>query len=101
MTSLDWAGMVPAVAAAVQTAAVVVQVYWDRRRRGAAPAQCPAGCRLPAPCAGHPEIAMPGVHVQIGVLPSACGLVAVTVRAVQAGGVDGEMLPPAKEHGPW
>ncbi|MFE5710625.1 hypothetical protein ACFQ7J_07350 [Streptomyces sp. NPDC056501] len=34
-SSLDWAGLVPVVAAAVQTAVAVVQVYWDRRDRGA------------------------------------------------------------------
>lgn len=35
--SLDWAGLVSAVTATAQAAAVMVQMYWDRRQRGTRP----------------------------------------------------------------
>ncbi|MGW2016782.1 hypothetical protein [Streptomyces sp. NPDC001927] len=100
MSSLDWAGLVPAIAAAVQTAAVVAQVYWDRRQRGARMTRRPV-CGEPVPgCVGPEARGCLAVHVQVGVLPSRA-LVSVIVRVGEAGGANGMPLPPAKGHGPW
>lgn len=99
MSSLDWAGLAPAIAAAVQTAAVVVQVYWDRRQRGAWMTQHPVfgepvPARAPRPAAGSLS-----VHVQLdGVLQTSGTPVSVMVRV---SGMDGQALPSVKEHGPW
>ncbi|MFC8763363.1 hypothetical protein ACFUAG_21920 [Streptomyces sp. NPDC057193] len=99
MSSLDWAGLAPAIAAAVQTAAVVVQVYWDRRQRGAWMTQhpvfgAPVPARTPRPAPGSLS-----VHVQLGgVLQTSGTPVSVIVRVSD---MDGQALPSAKEHGPW
>jgi hypothetical protein len=100
MSSLDWAGLAPAIAAAVQTAAVVVQVCWDRRQRGHWMTQHPvfgepARAERPAP-------GFLSVRVEIeGVLQASRTPVLVIVRACEAGGGDERVLPSAKEHGPW
>ncbi|ALO13592.1 hypothetical protein AQF52_8011 [Streptomyces venezuelae] len=100
-SSLDWAGLAPAIAAAVQTAAVVVQVYWDRRQRGALMTQHPVfGETVPArvePMA-HDFVS---VRVRIGVEHAPSAAVSVIVHVAGADGADGKALPAAKEHGPW
>jgi hypothetical protein len=101
MSSLDWAGLAPAIAAAVQTAAAVVQVYWDRRQHGAWMTQHPVfGEPVPARVE-HATHGCPCVHVQIGMHQVSRTPVSVVVRVGEAGGMDGQALPPAKEHGPW
>jgi hypothetical protein len=93
-SSLDVAGLAPAVAAAVQAAAVVVQLYWDRRQRTAGTTHKPAarGTERDGRSA-DPAI----VHVHV--VRQGAGDVAVSVRI---GGGTGDMaLQPAKEHGPW
>jgi hypothetical protein len=95
-SSLDWAGLAPALAAAVQAAAVMVQVYWDRRERGARTTQHDAL---------GPETAGPGAPpagVRITVVMAGPGHVSVSVRADGGvAGAGGLPVPPAKEHGPW
>ena len=101
MSSLDWAGLAPAIAAAVQTAAVVVQVYWDRRDRGAWMTQHPVfGEPVPARVE-HAAYGSLSVHVQIATTQTSGAAVSVIVRVGEAGGVDGQALPPVKEYGPW
>jgi hypothetical protein len=46
-SSLDWAGLVPAVTATAQAAAAMVQVYWDRRQRGTRTTEHDACRRMP------------------------------------------------------
>lgn len=100
-SSLDWAGIAPAIAAAVQTAAVVVQVYWDRRQRGALITRHPVfGEGVPAR-AEHAAHGSLSVHVQINAPEASGAAVSVIVQVGGAGGVDGQVLPASKEHGPW
>ncbi|MBT2439970.1 hypothetical protein J7E93_07515 [Streptomyces sp. ISL-36] len=100
-SSLDWAGLATVIAAAVQSAAAVVQVYWDRQQRGAWMMQNPVfGEPVPARVE-HPTHGSLSVHVQIGVLQPSRPPVSVTVRVGEAGGMDAQSLPSAKEHGPW
>ncbi|MGW8357685.1 hypothetical protein [Streptomyces wedmorensis] len=95
---MDWAGIVPAVAAAVQIAAVVVQVYWDRRQHTASMTPHPDGACCPV-CAEDLVTVTAGVAVQVGTVASVrtSSSVAVIVRV----GEGGELLPRVKEHGPW
>ncbi|MFD3565914.1 hypothetical protein [Streptomyces sp. NPDC058667] len=93
--SLDMAGLVPAVAAAVQAAVVVQQVYCDRRQRGTAAAQEPrVHSSVPAPTA---ETATVLVQVCLSLPASTSGVVSVHVGGSAGGVVPGA----AKEHGPW
>lgn len=100
-SSLDWAGLATVVAAAAQSAAAVVHVYWDRQQRGARMTPHPVfGGPLP-PRVEHPAHSSLSVQVQIGVLQPSRTPVTVIVRVGEAGGMDGQALPSAKEHGPW
>ncbi|MFJ3902886.1 hypothetical protein [Streptomyces sp. NPDC090025] len=76
-SSLDWAGLVPALAAAVQVTAAAAQVYWDRRRLAAAPAAVTVGVAVRT-CGADPRTP----------LPTAEPTVSVTVRVVTGSGVD-------------
>ncbi|MFD7978784.1 hypothetical protein [Streptomyces sp. NPDC059071] len=96
-SSLDWAGIVPAVAAAVQSVAVVVQVYWDRRQRGAGTTQRRDAREVAAPC-GERTAGVHALRLEISVVPSSHAPVAVCVHVAGASGV---ALPPGKEHGSW
>ncbi|MEU9298511.1 hypothetical protein [Streptomyces sp. NPDC048266] len=95
-SSLDVAGLVPAVAAAVQAAAVVVHMYWERRQLAAGTTEDHAAHSAWANRHGDGEV----VLVQVRVEPPFSGDVAVAVRI---GGGSGGMDAPApeKEHGPW
>ncbi|SEE59542.1 hypothetical protein SAMN05428939_8048 [Streptomyces sp. TLI_105] len=100
MSSLDWAGLAPAIAAAVQTAAAVVQVYWDRRQRGARMTQHPV---FGEPVPARIERSVHGscfVHVEIDMTQVSRTAVSVIVRVGEADGMD-HALPSAKEHRPW
>ncbi|MFE5484101.1 hypothetical protein [Streptomyces sp. NPDC056527] len=100
-SSLDWAGLAPVIAAAVQSAAALVQVYWDRRQRGARIPQRPVFGGPVAECVEHPAHGSPSVQVQIRVRQPPHTALSVTVHVSEAGGEDGQALPSAKEHGPW
>ncbi|MFI8966991.1 hypothetical protein ACIGO8_33330 [Streptomyces sp. NPDC053493] len=94
--SMDWAGLVPAAAAGVQIAAVVVQVYWDRRQRSVSTAPHREGDACPA-CADASVTRAPGITVQVGVATPAPGPSSVIVRVSESG----KLLPRVKEHGRW
>ncbi|WP_367203996.1 hypothetical protein [Streptomyces hydrogenans] len=98
---MDWAGIAPAIAAAVQSAAVVVQLCWERRQRRALAPQHPVfGELVPTPAGG-------AVHsscffdIRIGLHQIPHGPVSVTVRVETPEGTAGHGPAPAKEHGPW
>ncbi|MFI8287862.1 hypothetical protein ACIGBL_01840 [Streptomyces sp. NPDC085614] len=96
---MDWAGLVPAgVAAAAQIAAVVAQVYWDRRQRTTPPAQHPADALCPARAEDLVVTVAAAITVQVGPSTSsqAPRSVSVIVRVVGDG-----KLPPSKEYSRW
>lgn len=69
-SSLDWAGLVPAVTATAQAVAVMVQVYWDRRQRGTRATEHDDCRRVP----GHGKAALPDTgagRVQVSVVAPA------------------------------
>lgn len=89
-SSLDVAGLVPAVAAAVHAAAVVVQMCWDRRQRTAEATQAGA-----SGAEWHRCEAGLAALVTVRVAPGGAAEVAISVRA---GGAYQERT---KENGPW
>ncbi|MEU5415695.1 hypothetical protein [Streptomyces clavifer] len=94
-SSLDVAGLVPAVAAAVQAAAVVVQMYWGRRQRTAETIQKPADLEAVRSRRNSSQ----AVLVQVRVCPHVADEVAVSVCL--GGSAAGMELEPSKEDGPW
>ncbi|WP_225804596.1 hypothetical protein [Streptomyces sp. NK15101] len=96
MTSCLAVSELAAVAAAVvQTAAAVVQVWWDRRSYRAGTALEPG-----AVAAGPFPAASPGpVGVRIAVLPPA--QVEISVFLPAGGGLGLGPHGPVKENGPW
>lgn len=101
MTSpLDWAGLVSAVTATAQAAAVMVQVYWDRRQCGTRTTEHEDCRRMP----DHGNASPPGtpvVRVQVNV--EAQARTSVTLAVLADGGADGANLVslPAKGNRPW
>ncbi|MFD5589428.1 hypothetical protein ACFWII_37275 [Streptomyces sp. NPDC127063] len=85
-SSLDWAGLVPAVAAAAHVAAVMVQEYWDRRRRGARTTERD-GCRH-VPDRSKPFVPETRV-IDVRVCVAAPAGTPVTLVVIAAGGSDG------------
>lgn len=99
-SSLDWAGLVSAVTATAQAAAVMVQVYWDRRQRGTRTAEHEGCRRMPH----HGKASLPDtrvVRVQVSVATHA--RTPVTLVLFMDGGADGaDPFPlPAKGCRPW
>ncbi|MFJ8871316.1 hypothetical protein ACIRD6_36895 [Streptomyces sp. NPDC102473] len=94
-SSLDVAGLIPAVAAAVQAAATVVQMYWGRRRRTAETMQKPAAPQTVRNRRNNHQAVIVRVHL---CSPSA-GEVAVSVRI--DGSAGGMALELSKEHHAW
>ncbi|MFJ9026725.1 hypothetical protein ACIRPU_43345 [Streptomyces sp. NPDC102259] len=85
MTSpLDWAGLVSAVTATAQAAAVMVQVYWDRRQRGTGTTEH-ANCRLPH----HGKASLPDTRVLVQVNVEAHACTSLTLVVLMDGGGDG------------
>lgn len=93
-SSLDVAGIAPAVVAAVQAAAVIVQVYWDRRQRTAGTTQTPDPLRAARKAVGGGPVV---VRVHLGSRGGGDAVVLVRV----GDGAGGATLRPVKEHGPW
>jgi hypothetical protein len=99
-SSLDWTGLVSAVAATAQAAAVMVQVYWDRRQRGTRTTEHDDCRRLPH----HGEASLPKnrvVRVQVSV--AAHARTAVTLVVLVDGGADGvcPLSLPVKGYRSW
>jgi hypothetical protein len=98
-SSLDWAGLVSAVAATAQAAAVMVQVYWDRRQRGTRTTEHEEGRRMPR----HGKASLPDTRVvRVQVSVAAHARTSVTLVVLAYGGADGAPFSlPAKGYRPW
>lgn len=98
-SSLDWAGLVTAVAATAQAAAVTVQMYFDRRRRGPR-TTVHEDCRL----SHHGKAPLPNTRaVRVQVSVAAHARRSVTLVVVVDGQADGAYPSslPAKGYRPW
>ncbi|MGW7130122.1 hypothetical protein ACWGIA_17500 [Streptomyces bobili] len=98
-SSLDWAGLVSAVTATAQAAAVMVQVYWGRRQRGTR-TTAHEGCRrLP----DHGKGSLPDSVVRVQVSVAAHASTSVTLVVLVDGGTDGTdpFSLPSKGSRPW
>jgi hypothetical protein len=101
MTSpLDWAGLVSAVTATAQAAAVMVQVYWDRRQRGTRTTEHEDCRRLP-PHGTASLLDARVVRVLVDVEVQA--RTSVVLFVVVDGGADGaySFSLPTKGYRPW
>ncbi|MFD0367676.1 hypothetical protein [Streptomyces sp. NPDC127114] len=92
---MDWAGLVPAAAAAVQIAAVAVQAYWERRQRTVLMrhtdgSSCPAHT-------DDPVTVTAGITVQVGIVATAPDSPTVIVHVSESR----MLLPLAKERDRW
>jgi hypothetical protein len=100
-SSLDWAGLVSAVTATAQAAAVMVQVYWDRRQqRGTRTTEHDDCRRMPH----HGKAPLPNTRViRVQVSVAAHARTSVTLVALVDGGADGsDPFPlPVEEYRPW
>jgi hypothetical protein len=100
-SSLDWAGLVSAVTATAQAAAVMVQVYWDRRQRGTRTTEHDDCRRVPH----HGEkTTLPDTHaVRVQVSVAAHASTSVTLVVLVDDGADGAdtFSLPAKGYRPW
>ncbi|MET9970627.1 hypothetical protein ABZZ80_33115 [Streptomyces sp. NPDC006356] len=99
-SSLDWAGLMSAVTATAQAAAVMVQVYWDRRQRGLRTTEH-EDCRCTP---HHGKASLPDtrvVRVQVGLAVQA--RTSVTLVVLVDGSADGTYPSslPAKGYRPW
>ncbi len=99
-SSLDWAGLVTAVTATAQAAAIMVQVHWDRRLRGLRTTEDKDCRRMPH----HGKASMPctrAVHVQVSLASRA--RTSVTLVILVDGRADGACPSslPAKGYRPW
>lgn len=97
-SSLDWAGLVTAVTATAQAAAVTVQMYFDRRRRG------PRTTAHEGRPSHHGTAPLPGTRaVRVRVSVAAHARTSVAMAVVVDGGADGAPPSslPAKGSRPW
>ncbi|MET9793769.1 hypothetical protein [Streptomyces canus] len=97
-SSLDWAGLASAVTATAQAAAVLVQVYWDRRQRGTRTTDHEGCRRMP-----HHGKATDTRVVRVEVSVAAHARPSVTLVVLMDGGADGAdpISLPAKGYRPW
>lgn len=98
-SSLDWAGLVTAMTATAQAAAVTVQMYCDRRRRGPR-----TTVHKDRRLSHHGRAPLPdtrAVRVQVSVAAHArTSVTLVVVLDGKAGGAHPSSLP-AKGYRPW
>ncbi len=99
-SSLDWAGLASAVTATAQAAAVMVQVYWDRRQRGLRTTEHEDCRRTPL----HGKASLPDTRVvRVQVSLAVHTRTSVTLDVFMGGGANGAYPSslPAKGSRPW
>lgn len=99
-SSLDWAGLIPAVTATAQAAAVMVQVYWGQRQRGTRTTKHHECCSGPH----HTKSSPPDTRTaRVEVSLTAPASTSVTLVFLANGGANSPSpySLPAKDYRPW